>query len=130
MKKFFFFLLLIYIIKIIQSQSNSEENKIFKKFFDDWTMNMADFMYQYIYTIPVKKHSQVEYYENITKVPCMFQGVVILEDAKSEKEIKVDPDGSGMCCCNSCGGISSLYSRILSRGFDCTVCTGTRSGIG
>ena len=43
-------------------------------------------MYQYIYTIPVKKHSQVEYYENITKVPCMFQGVVILEDAKSEKD--------------------------------------------
>ena len=86
MKIFFFFLLLIYIIKIIQSQSNSEENKIFQKFFDDWTMNMADFMYQYIYTIPVKKHSQVEYYENITKVPCMFQGVVILEDAKSEKD--------------------------------------------
>ena len=49
-------------------------------------MNMPNFVSQYMYSIPVKKRSKVEYYENITKVPCKFQGAFILDEAQSDRE--------------------------------------------
>ena len=64
-------------------------NPIFQKFADDWALYMTNFVSQYIYNIPLKYKTQVEYYENITKVPCLFQGALILEEATSEKD-KID----------------------------------------
>ena len=48
---------------------------------------MSNFVSQYIYTIPINKRAHVEYYENITKAPCLLQGAFILEEAKNEKEV-------------------------------------------
>ena len=107
MKKIFLYIFIFYIIKPIKNQENpspntkSSENNIqyesrsflfhsnpiFEKFSDQWSMYMSNFVSQYIYSIPISKRSQVEYYENITKVPCLFQGAFILEEAQNEREV-------------------------------------------
>ena len=108
MKNFFLLFFISYIFTTINSQQNSDPNKgktqeqniksegpsfllnsnpIFKKFSDQWSMVMQNFVSQYIYTIPINKRTQVEYYENITKAPCLFQGAFFLEEAKNEKEV-------------------------------------------
>ena len=84
--KILFFILFI-LTKIILIQTiESTNSKILEKFFDDWSMNMPNLVSQYMYSIPVKKRSKVEYYENITKVPCKFQGAFILDEAQSVRE--------------------------------------------
>ena len=105
MKKFFIYTFLLYIINFIKSQENPDPNKLkttepnkkpegrylfnsnplLKKFSDQWLM--SNFVAQYIYTIPINRRTVVEYYENITRVPCLLQGAFILEEAKNEKEI-------------------------------------------
>ena len=101
MKNIFFLIFILYIIKTIKTQQqNTDPNKklddpnflfnsnpIFTKFSEEWSQKMQNFVSQYIYTIPINKRTQVEYYENITKVPCILQGAFILEEAKNEKEI-------------------------------------------
>ena len=101
MKNIFFLIFILYIIKTIKTQQqNIETNKklddpnflfnsnpIFTKFSEEWSQKMLNFVSQYIYTIPINKRTQVEYYENITKIPCLLQGAFILEEAKNEKEI-------------------------------------------
>ncbi len=61
-------------------------NPLFKKFSEEWAQKMSHFHSQYTYSIPVKYKSQVEYYENITKVPCVFEGAILYDEAKSERE--------------------------------------------
>ena len=85
MKNLFFILFLLTKIIFIETEV-STNSKLLEKFFDDWKMNMPNFVSQYMYSIPVKKRSQVEYYENITKVPCKFQGAFILDEAQSDRE--------------------------------------------
>ena len=80
----FFLIFILYIIKTIITQQNIEINKklddpnflfnsnpIFTKFSEEWSQKMQNFVSQYIYTIPINKRTQVEYYENITKIPCL-----------------------------------------------------------
>ena len=85
MKNLFFIIFLLTKILFIETEL-STNSKLLEKFFDDWKMNMPNFVSQYMYSIPVKKRSQVEYYENITKVPCKFQGAFILDEAQSDRE--------------------------------------------
>ena len=102
MKIFFLFLFPFCIIKVIKSQQNTDpkqsqklegpsflfnSNPIFKKFADKWSMIMSNFVSQYIYTIPINRRTLVEYYENITRAPCLMQGAFIFDEAKNEKEI-------------------------------------------
>ena len=108
MKNFFLLFFISYTFTTINSQQNSDPNKgktqeqniksegpsfllnsnpIFKKFSEQWSMIMSNFVSQYIYTIPINKRTPVEYYENITKAPCLFQGAFFLEEAKNEKEV-------------------------------------------
>ena len=102
MKNLFLFLFSFYIFQTIKTQKNIKQssdpnsdgssfpfssNPILQRFSDQWSMLMSNFVSQYIYTIPINKRAQNEYYENITKVPCLFQGAFFLEEAKSEKEI-------------------------------------------
>lgn len=78
--------------KNIKSEGPSflfDSNPIFKKFEDDWSQYMTNFLSQYLYTIPLPYKTEVEYYENITRAPCLLQGALIFEEAKSEKE-KID----------------------------------------
>ena len=86
MKNLIFIFFSFFIIKIIRAQIGLKNSKILEKFFEEWSQNMPDFVGQYMYTIPVKKRTQVEYYENITKVPCKFQGAFILDEAQSDQE--------------------------------------------
>ena len=86
MKNLIFIFFSFLIIKIIRAQVGLKNSKILEKFFEGWSQNMPDFVGQYMYTIPVKKRTQVEYYENITKVPCKFQGAFILDEAQSDVE--------------------------------------------
>ena len=101
MKNIFFLIFILYIIKTIKTQQQNidpnkklddpnflfNSNPIFTKFSEEWSQKMQNFVSQYIYTIPINKRTQVEYYENITKIPCLLQGAFILEEAKNEKEI-------------------------------------------
>ena len=86
MKNLLFVFFSLFIVKIIRAQVGLKNSKILEKFFEEWSQNMPDFVGQYMYTIPVKKRTQVEYYENITKVPCKFQGAFILDEAQSDQE--------------------------------------------
>ena len=86
MKNLSFVFFSFFIVKIIRAQIGLKNSKILEKFFEEWSQNMPDFVGQYMYTIPVKKRTQVEYYENITKVPCKFQGAFILDEAQSDQE--------------------------------------------
>jgi len=86
MKNLLFVFFSFFIIKIIRAQVGLKNSKILEKFFEEWSQNMPDFVGQYMYTIPVKKRTQVEYYENITKVPCKFQGAFFLDEAQSDQE--------------------------------------------
>ena len=86
MKNLIFIFFSFFIIKIIRAQVGLKNSKILEKFFEEWSQNMPDFVGQYMYSIPVKKRTQVEYYENITKVPCKFQGAFILDEAQSDQE--------------------------------------------
>ena len=86
MKNLLFVFFSFFIIKIIRAQVGLKNSKILEKFFEEWSQNMPDFVGQYMYSIPVKKRTQVEYYENITKVPCKFQGAFILDEAQSDQE--------------------------------------------
>ena len=86
MKNLSFVFFSFFIVKIIRAQVGLKNSKILEKFFEEWSQNMPDFVGQYMYTIPVKKRTQVEYYENITKVPCKFQGAFFLDEAQSDQE--------------------------------------------
>ena len=86
MKNLLFVFFSLFIVKIIRAQVGLKNSKILEKFFEEWSQNMPDFVGQYMYSIPVKKRTQVEYYENITKVPCKFQGAFILDEAQSDQE--------------------------------------------
>ena len=86
MKNLIFIFFSFFIVKIIRAQVGLKNSKILEKFFEEWSQNMPDFVGQYMYTIPVKKRTQVEYYENITKVPCKFQGAFFLDEAQSDQE--------------------------------------------
>ena len=97
------FVFLCYLLNIIYSQNNENQNydeemegggfhlnlinPIFKKFTDEWEKKMVNFNSQYTYFIPIKYRTQVEYYENITTVPCEFKGAFFYDDAKTEKDV-------------------------------------------
>ena len=102
MNDLYIYIFIIYIISIIKAHQNQDPNKIknsevpsflfnsnpiFQKFSEQWSILMPNFVSQYIYTIPINKRAHVEYYENITKAPCLLQGAFILEEAKNEKEV-------------------------------------------
>ena len=102
MNDLYIYIFIIYIISIIKAHQNQDpikiknsevpsflfnSNPIFQKFSEQWSILMSNFVSQYIYTIPINKRSHVEYYENITKAPCLLQGAFILEEAKNEKEV-------------------------------------------
>ena len=61
-------------------------NLLFQELKEEWTKSMPDFVSQYIYLIPVPYKSQVDFYENITKVPCQMRGAFLLEEANSKKD--------------------------------------------
>lgn len=105
MKNFLFFIFL-YLINESKSQNNTYQkldninkksdtnslesghsnlnlvNPIFRQFSYEWNNKMSDFHSQYIYSIPIKYKSRVDFYENITKVPCVFQGAFLYDEAK------------------------------------------------
>ena len=92
--------LFIYLIKSIISQNNSTKssrnletenqhmdtenvdnplvfNVLFKDLKNEWSRTMSDFVSQYVYMIPVPYKTQVDFYENITKVPCLMRGAFL-----------------------------------------------------
>ena len=97
-------LLYLYLIHNTSSKSNTSEsnndktnstddieydliNPVFKKFTKEWTKKMSHVFIQYSYSIPIKYKQKVEYYENITQVPCVFQGAFLYDGAKTEKDV-------------------------------------------
>ena len=99
MKNYLFLILLILFINcqvdsnqqndenIVDNDDNEEAiNPIFQEFIDEWDEKMQDFNVQYTHLIPIKYKSKAVYYENITKVPCSFQGAFILEEATSKSD--------------------------------------------
>ena len=62
-------------------------NPIFKPFLAEWEQKMSTFSSQYIHYIPIRYRSSASFYENITKVPCLFQGAFLYEEAKSERDV-------------------------------------------
>ena len=113
MKKLFLFLIIYLIIQIFsqnnKNSNNSEQknnlnthsenvesesfdnpivfNILFSELKEEWSKKMKDFVSQYIYLIPVPYKSQVDFFENITKVPCQMKGAFLLEEANSKKDV-------------------------------------------
>ena len=73
---------------------------------------MQDFDSQYTHLIPVKYKSQAEYYENITRVPCVFKGAFILEEATSKSDVIdfkiIAPNNTVVYQISSIGSVFSL----------------------
>lgn len=131
MKKFLLHII-IFLIKYIVSNNNTDSkrylntkdiehetadnslvfNSLFKDLKEEWTRTMSDFVSQYIYLIPVPYKSQVDFYENITKVPSIMRGAFLLEEANSKKdtiEFKIiAPNETVIFYSNSIGTIFSL----------------------
>lgn len=134
MKNFLLYLF-IYLIKSIISQNNSTKpsrnletedqhmdtenvdnplvfNALFKNLKYEWSKKMSDFVSQYIYMIPVPYKTQVDFYENITKVPCLMRGAFLLEEANTEKDIIdfriLDPNKTVIFQSSSIGSIFQL----------------------
>ena len=113
MKKNFFFLIFIHKLLVIFCQDNANKNTkqttspnqyeqdpqnenvdnslvfnaLFEELKEQWSKKMIDFVSQYIYLVPVPYKTQVDFYENITKVPCIMSGAFLLEEANSQKDI-------------------------------------------
>jgi hypothetical protein len=88
-KKYFQFkiLLLTLLISSIFAQNNStknkkkdEESELIKNFYKEWNIRMKDFEGQYVYMIPLEKNKISYFYENITEVPALIQGAVIIDE--------------------------------------------------
>ena len=62
-------------------------NALFKNLKDEWTRTMSDFVSQYIYMVPVPYKTPVDFFENITIVPCLMRGAFLLEEANTEKDV-------------------------------------------
>lgn len=100
--RYLLLLIFIYILDNSSSQINYPKRKlqaketivshlnlvhpIFQPFIEEWERTMPNFYSQYMYSIPVKYKTKVDYYENITKVPCLFQGAFIFDEAYSERD--------------------------------------------
>jgi hypothetical protein len=88
-KKYFQFkiLLLTLLISSIFTQKNvtknkkrDEESELIKNFYKEWNIRMKDFEGQYVYMIPLEKNKISYFYENITEVPALIQGAVIIDE--------------------------------------------------
>jgi len=127
MKNFLILILLVFYYSNCQNQDNQplvedqnvenaddEEaiNPIFQEFIDEWDSKMQDFYSQYTHLIPVKYKSQAEYYENITRVPCVFKGAFILDEATSKSDVIdfriIAPNNTVIYQVSSIGSIFSL----------------------
>ena len=101
-KKFFQFkiIILTLLISSIFTQKNvtknkkrDEESELIKNFYKEWNIRMKDYEGQYVYMIPLEKNKISYFYENITEVPALIQGAVIIDEKGDDKmlfEIK-DP---------------------------------------
>ena len=87
-------------------------NTLFKDLKEQWTKKMSDFVSQYIYLIPVPYKTQVDFYENITKVPSQMKGAFLLEEANSKRDIIdfkiIAPNKTVIFQSSSIGSIFSL----------------------
>ena len=97
----------------IEDADNEEVlNPIFQDFINEWEEKMQDFDSQYTHLIPVKYKSQAEYYENITRVPCVFKGAFILEEATSKNDVIdfkiIAPNNTVVYQISSIGSVFSL----------------------
>lgn len=97
----------------IEDADNEEVlNPIFQDFINEWEEKMQDFDSQYTHLIPVKYKSQAEYYENITRVPCVFKGAFILEEATSKSDVIdfkiIAPNNTVVYQISSIGSVFSL----------------------
>jgi hypothetical protein len=88
-KKYFQFkiLLLTLLISSIFTQKNvtknkkrDEESELIKNFYKEWNIRMKDYEGQYVYMIPLEKNKISYFYENITEVPALIQGAVIIDE--------------------------------------------------
>ena len=88
-KKYFQFkiLILTLLISSIFAQNNStknkkkdEESELIKNFYKEWNIRMKDYEGQYVYMIPLEKNKISYFYENITEVPALIQGAVIIDE--------------------------------------------------
>ena len=88
-KKFFQFkiIILTLLISSIFTQKNvtknkkrDEESELIKNFYKEWNIRMKDYEGQYVYMIPLEKNKISYFYENITEVPALIQGAVIIDE--------------------------------------------------
>jgi hypothetical protein len=125
--KIFVFFLFIYLIKKyfsaterqLETPEESESadnplvfNTLFKNLKEEWTRTMSDYVSQYIYMVPVPYRTPVDFFENITKVPCLMRGGFLLEEANSEKDVIdfsiIAPNKTVIYKSESIGGIFNL----------------------
>ena len=88
-KKYFQFKILILTLlfssiftqkNVTKNKKRDEESELIKNFYKEWNIRMKDYEGQYVYMIPLEKNKISYFYENITEVPALIQGAVIIDE--------------------------------------------------
>jgi hypothetical protein len=104
MKSFQFFIFIFFIklsisdtprklaqIESTKEQENVDTPLVFSELFanlkSEWINSMGDFVSQYLVIVPVPYKKPVDFFENVTQVPCSMRGAFFLEEANSEKDV-------------------------------------------
>lgn len=105
------------IIRKLQKSKSEDDNslsfnELFSKFKEEWSNSMSDFISQYVYIIPVPYKKEIDYYEIISKTPCLMRGAFLNEDANSENDVIdfkiISPNNTVIFQASSIGEIFSL----------------------
>ena len=68
-----------------KTNNGDELTNLYMDFASEWESKMQDYVYDYLYYIPLNPKEQEIYFENVTSVPTTFKGSYFLSDESTNK---------------------------------------------
>ena len=68
-----------------KANNGDELTNLYMDFASEWESKMQDYVYDYLYYIPLNPKEQEIYFENVTSVPTTFKGSYFLSDESINK---------------------------------------------
>ena len=68
-----------------KANNGDELTNLYMDFASEWESKMQDYVYDYLYYIPLNPKEQEIYFENVTSVPTTFKGSYFLSDESTNK---------------------------------------------
>ncbi len=68
-----------------KANNGDELTNLYMDFASEWESKMQDYVYDYLYYIPINPKEQEIYFENVTSVPTTFKGSYFLSDESTNK---------------------------------------------